>query len=479
MHLHEVSGGRGCFATTILKLVDEVGWGNSGMEGGSMYQYAVSLESIFVDAKAMNEDYLDRLLMTVNLEHHIRSTPETTERAIVAKKSGLLGYYGSGQVVNVRSLVTGDGTPWFFEIPELDPNADLRLRVEINNVRGLEDKHVERLISQLTVLAGEITAGALIHAPSKAAELGLDIGLGIAGFGLDKLIDEIFVDPPNCAGLVYDEDIPLFREILASGVQYVKAEDDSGFTEQGSATLAADGRSPGADCGHFSARVRYRLHRRQIYDVPFGKPTKKERSEYIAVDSLRANDSLGNWTDERSPAHDKAVAVLISPHGGDGERGVDIAVREVLSDEKGRKKVVVEQKLEDSRIEWARCLRPLRESILGVPKQQSLIGGLKYADKIGLLLKKPGALPPGGGGKLPKGIEQIRLLPAEAELADAAPELTTETARIRVSDDLWLCFWRERFSSGRVTDLMMRYTRDSNSTASATDTWMLRFTKFG
>jgi ABC-type transport system involved in cytochrome bd biosynthesis fused ATPase/permease subunit len=44
-----------------------------------MYQYAVSLESIFVDAKAMHDEYLDRLLMTVNLEQHVRSTPDAVD----------------------------------------------------------------------------------------------------------------------------------------------------------------------------------------------------------------------------------------------------------------------------------------------------------------------------------------------------------------------------------------------------------------
>ncbi len=452
--------------------------------------------------------------MTVNIEHIVIG-PEGYERIILASKSGDIGYCGPGQTIDIRSRTTGDGSPWNFDVPVPEQDGDLRVRVLLNNVRNLEDKEVERLVAQLTIIGAEVAAGALVHGATKGAEIALAVFFGLTGFGLDKVVEDIFKDPPNCVGLVYDEDVSISPDSLDKLPYNATAPTPQGYfySEKYSLSFPQSGLRPGTSCGTFSGRVRYEVVRTVPYP-PFGSTPKVDK-RHLELDSIDPKQMSGSWADYPSSSSARPNVVLwIRPTGTPWQDGFDIDIREKHYADDGRVMEILVASHTGMQLEKSSVMVPRKKNVFGEPEfvpnpLLDLNGGgiLKFhPETIALAdrLQRRSAVSTAGsmvgfkgGGYSPvfdpefEQAEQARVA-AEINAIQYVRELNLPdfsgfdlasyfktTMSISLPGGVQLSFWQELLQEGSVvrsSGVVMRYTRWPDSRATLTDTWMAHYT---
>jgi hypothetical protein len=449
--------------------------------------YSFEIEEVKVTSTGMNPPYWDLLLMLVALEKTVVGDDGQIEQQILGFKSGLIGYIGAGHTVDIGSLKASDGSPWVLDLPEVERSDRLRLKVQLSNVRELDDLVVERILAKLGLVAADVAAGKLITVPA-ALEVVKDIGLGVIGFLAGEVIDQLLADPPDCAGLVYDqifdvsptslEDLEYKEVNSPEGIYKVKSDPVPRLPMTGNSTR----------CHIFTGQVAFAIHRLITYP-PFGI-SPKVKTKHLPSGQVKAKSVQASWIDVSSVgAAQSLVSVVISPTEKKWQDGINVSIREEVVDTSGQRTTVTQEAFKDLQWEWMAYLTP-GASIMATFKSQLLLDpDVLHHHFKRLVAVAPGAVVQQTEREMlhPAAIAELTTLSTVHELELTHPgvnfgSILTTTAALLLPDGTQLSFWTELTKEGTVIlnrGLIMRYKRPANTVATLTDTWMVRATKFG
>jgi hypothetical protein len=331
-----------------------------------MAEYSIRLDTVHLLSTANPYPYWDQLVVAISVD---RIGTVDGERRVIESVGYRVGYVGDIEQGGARALNTVQpqgGSGWEIEIPEPAPGEEMQLSVVIHNVRGLPEQEIFRLLGKFAIFGGEITADELIHFTSKALEVVKVISLGIAGFLLEHLVEELFPDPPKCMGLVMKESMSCSPVILAERT-YTK---HSGFVGDGNRYfnevqewLVGDiEASPQNNCGRPSARVQYTI--RETTQLSFGSAVNFNYS-YTELDALHINDIYGSWVDINSASVPlPRVMVTINRSNIPLKDSVDVSVIERLIGQGNSVTTIADHLYSDLHLEWMLRLLP-GEDIFG------------------------------------------------------------------------------------------------------------------
>jgi hypothetical protein len=329
-------------------------------------------------------------------------------------------------------------------------------------------------------------------------------------------VEDIFKDPPNCVGLVYDEDVSISPDSLDRLPYNATAPTPQGYfySEKYSLSFPQSGLRPGTSCGTFSGRVRYEVVRSVPYP-PFGSTPKVDK-RYLELDSIDPKHASGSWADYPSSSSAKPNVVLwVRPTGTPWQDGFDIDIREKHYANDGRVTEILIASHTGMQLEKSSVMVPRKKNVFGEPKfvpnpLLDLNGGgvLKFhpdtialanREKLGSEVSVSGMVGLKGGkhspfpypeteqAQNPRVIAEINAIQYVREISPAIPDFSgldlssffKSTMSISLPGGVQLSFWQELLQEGsivRSSGVVMRYTRWADSHSTLTDTWMAHYT---
>lgn len=427
-----------------------------------MATFEVSLDLLSVISTAQRRPYWDEYVMTVNLEEHVYAD-NSVKAVVLASKTGYLGYCGTGGEIKLQPLVAGDGTPWVFNIPGGDEPRDIRMRVLLNNVRGVDKKDIERLVSKLTIIGLEIAAGEYIEAATKAmGVVAAGIYFGVVSALAEEIVNEIFKDRPTCTGTVYEEMV-LMTPMYLEKLNYRSIEWAGGRSVAEGVSLPQSQTRPtgGRECGGFTGVVRFSVFRTPTYPN-FG--TFREDVRYSEIGTIDPRVLHKIWANESSqssavPSVKVVIRAGVQPH----QDGFDITIVETYHG----KTMFFSQSFENAQLTNVRS-SVLRNNALGAPRDSSV--GIEYIGPI--------RVPKDLYKKVEKKQKESQKNSPKIKPVDL-PDLTflgVSTLGFDLPGDITLSVWSMiRSVGGGVPQesIVLRYTREANAAGTRTDTWMV------